>query len=651
MPADHQPSDNVANKPTDGALPLQVLQHYWRYPSFRPGQQEVIDSILLGDDTIALMATGAGKSLCFQVPALCLPGLTLVVSPLVALMKDQVTQLLEVGIAAAAVHSGLRHQELDTVLENAAQGVYKLLYVSPERLRTDLFLARMPRMNIGLLVVDEAHCISEWGHDFRPAYRLLTDFRAELPKVPCLAVTATATPQVLQDIGDQLGMESPATFVNSFWRANLSYSVVQSSDKEQRLLQMIQRLSGPTIIYVRSRRKAEDLADFLAQTGTKALPYHAGLDHDVRQDHAERFMQNRVRVIVATSAFGMGVNKPDIELVIHWEAPPTPEAYFQEAGRVGRNGNKAYAVWLYAEADFDLLYKQLDQSFPLPEQIRAVYGHLCSFLQLPVGAQPEEAIPLDLDRFCTNFKLPYTATWHALKRLETEGYIVLVEADMEPERFRCKPDRMGLYEVQLKKPDLEPLIKGLLRVYGGAMFTDFVPLLRRKLMQGLRLTEGQLMHQIGQLTHLEVIDYIPQYGQPMLWWAAPRVLPENLRIDAQAIASRKAAERNRIAFLADYAADRNTCRQQQLVHYFDVNDTNAPCGMCDTCQRKAKENPPIKTVRQAILDQLAVPTHHQDLIQRLHPITEDVIWTHLRRMLDEGLVSNQDGLISSRTQP
>lgn len=624
------------NQPIIHHQPLDVLKHYWGYDAFRPGQEDIVNAVLAGQDTLALMATGGGKSICFQVPALCQEGMALVISPLIALMKDQVLRLHQLGIAAVAIHSGLNHYELDTLLENAAQGVYKFLYMSPERLTSDLFLARLPRMNISLLVVDEAHCISEWGHEFRPAYRQIASFRENLTDVPCLALTATATADVLADIEQQLVLVEPKVFVNPFWRGNLSYSIVDAPDKERRLLQMLQRLNGPVIIYVRMRRKAEELAVYLNDSGYQALPYHAGLDNEVKQDHAARFVKNQVRIIVATSAFGMGIDKPDVQLVIHWDAPPTPEAYFQEVGRAGRNGDKAYGVWLYQANEFDGLRAQLDAVFPPESDLREVYGQLCSFLKLPVGTQPETAIPVDLTTFCRNFKRNYTATWHAMKRLEEAGYWTVIENDPEPERFKVVVDNLVLYELELKHAGLAPLLKAFKRIYGGAMFTDYVPLLRPPILSGLRVTEGQLTHWISQLVSLEAIHYVPQYQQPLIWLAQPRLLADQMRINMQRFEQRKATEAARINFLEDLAADPTMCRQQALVAYFNPTERTEPCGICDNCLRKQKTaQPDYKSVKETILELLHQPMTPQEVVALLHNLPQDMVLSAIRRMIDQ----------------
>lgn len=616
--------------------PLEVLKHYWGFDAFRAGQEDIINAVLSGQDTLALMATGGGKSICFQVPGLCTEGMTLVISPLVALMKDQVMRLHQAGIPAVAIHSGLNHYELDTQLENAAQGVYKFLYLSPERLSSDLFLARLPRMQINLLVVDEAHCISEWGHEFRPAYRQIATFRENLPEIPLLALTATANAEVLADIEQQLVLVEPQVFVNPFWRGNLSYSILEAPDKERRLLQMLQRLNGPVIIYVRMRRKAEELAVYLTDSGYQALPYHAGLDTEIKQDHAERFVKNQIRIIVATSAFGMGIDKADVQLVIHWDAPPTPEAYFQEVGRAGRNGEKAYGVWLYQDNEFDVLRSQLDAIFPPETDLKEVYGQLCSFLKLPVGVQPETAIPVDLTTFCRNFKRNYTATWHAMKRLEEAGYWTLIENDPEPERFKVVIDNLVLYELELKHQGLAPLLKAFKRIYGGAMFTDYVPLLRAPILSGLRITEGQLMHFINQLVSLEAIHYVPQYQQPLIWLAQPRLLPDQMRINMQRFEQRKATESARIDFLENLAADPQSCRQQALVAYFNPTEQTQPCGICDNCMRKQKSSgPDYKSVKETILELVVTPMSPQEIVSLLHNLPQEMVLGTIRRMIDQ----------------
>lgn len=623
---------------------LAVLQQYWGYDAYRPGQAEVIDSVLLGQDTLALMATGGGKSICFQVPAMAMEGMALVVSPLVALMKDQVAQLHARAIPAAAAHGGLNQRELDTVLENAAQGYLKFLYVSPERVRTDLFQARLHRMNINLLVIDEAHCISEWGHDFRPAYRLLKELREQLPGVPCLALTATATPKVASDICEQLGMPDAIKLVSSYWRPNLSYSAVRvEGSKEQRLMSALQKLAGPTLIYVRNRKRTEDLAEWLQGMGYTALAYHAGLEHEERTRHTAAFMNNEVRIMVATTAFGMGINKGDIQLVVHWDAPNGAEAYFQEAGRAGRNGERAYALWLWQDHDFEALEYTLQQGFPTPDYIRRVYQILGDFLAIPVGGHPEEPLPLELGKMARNFQLNYTEAWHALKWLDTHEYIQLTEMDLEPARFMVLVDKLHLYETQVRYPALELLIKGLSRMYGGAMFGQYVPFLAQRLADGLRMTAYQLDKLMQQLHQMQVIHFVPQYDVPLVRYLVPRQRADVLPLNLDMMNQRKAEMVERLDWLKDFAADDDTCRQQALVRYFNAAEETAPCGICDVCLRKAKAKSPTKTIREAVLAAFEKPEIPLTVVQNLYPLPEDRLWDTIRTLRDQGLLVDYVG--------
>lgn len=644
MPTTSQQStsnDDLTSYPL-AAGALHLLQQYWGHAAYRPGQAAVIEAVLSGADVLALMATGGGKSVCFQVPTLAREGMAIVISPLVALMKDQVRQLADQGIPAAAAHAGLTHRELDQLLENAAQGVYKFLYLSPERVRTDMFQARLPRMKVNLLVIDEAHCISEWGHDFRPSYRQLAMLRELLPGVPCLALTATATPKVMVDICEQLAMPKATRLVSSFWRPNLSYTALSApAGKEQKLLTVLHRLPGPCIIYVRARKRAEELANWLQEQAYQALPYHAGLTHEERQHNAEAFLRNACRIMVATSAFGMGVNKPDIQVVIHWDAPPTVEAYYQEAGRAGRDGRQAYAVWLWSETDFETMRRDLEREYPDVETIRRVYQGLGDFFQLPVTSWPEDPLPLDLSELAKRIGLTYTQTWHSLRWAEKNDYLELLDGDAEPPRFMAIVEKLDLYNAGIKNEALTPLVQAMLRGYGGAMFSGYVPLLEDKLCQMLRLSQLQLQRQVQQLAQLKLIHYIPRYEIPLVRFTQPRQPAPNLRIDTRMMAKNKAEDVAAINTLEQLAKDQQHCRQQLLVAYFNADEQTERCGVCDNCQRVQKQQNQKLTLKEQVLQAFAKPAVPATVVAHLSEelgLPSQRVWDSVRLLQDQGLL-------------
>ncbi|MCB9284389.1 MAG: RecQ family ATP-dependent DNA helicase [Lewinellaceae bacterium] len=568
--------------------PLAILKKYWDFDSFRPLQGPIIESVLDGKDTLALLPTGGGKSLCYQVPALCLPGVALVISPLIALMKDQVEQLKKRKIPAAAIYSGMPYAEIDRVLDNAVYGDLKLLYLSPERLTTDLALERIRRMQVSLLAVDEAHCISQWGYDFRPAYLNIGAVRELIPKTPVLALTATAIPEVVTDIQEKLQFPETNVFQKSFARPNLSYIVRKEENKIGKLADMLKKQPGTAIVYVRNRRKTQEVALQLQRMGFTASFYHAGLEHDERAKRQDEWMQGTVHAMVCTNAFGMGIDKPDVRLVVHLDLPDSPEAYFQEAGRAGRDEKRSYAVLLYDDFDVQLLEENFSRSFPDPKEIRRVYQALGSYLQLAVGSGAGVSYNFDLAAFSRAFEFNPREALAALKVLEQAGWITLSDAVYIPGSFFIRVTREELYDFELKNPAVERILKAMLRTYTGA-FQQYVSLREDQLARFLRMEKQGVVTALQAFHRAGIIDYRPPRDAPQLTFLLDRVDARNVQIDRQWYDFRKKRSRERIDQMIAYVRELH-CRSQQLVGYFGEKD--APrCGHCDVCREHYKSTP------------------------------------------------------------
>lgn len=565
--------------------PLAILRQYWSHPAFRPLQEDIIGAVLAGRDALALLPTGGGKSVCYQVPALCREGLCIVVSPLIALMKDQVHNLKQRNIPAAAVFSGMGRRELDIVFENACQGAYKLLYVSPERLLTELARERIKRMNVNLLAVDEAHCISQWGYDFRPPYLQIKDLRALLPGVPVLALTATATPPVVDDIQEKLGFRSRNVFQQSFARTNLSYSVLYENKKHAKLLDILRNVPGTGIVYARSRGETKEIAEFLRQNRVSADLYHAGLPAHERSARQEAWLEGRTRVMVCTNAFGMGIDKPDVRTVVHLSLPDSLEAYFQEAGRGGRDGQKSFAVLLYTPADAHGLRYHLQVAFPALELVRRVYQALGSYTQLAVGAGAGESFDFDLNFFCAAYKLDHAPAHAALRLLEQEGWIALSDAAATPSRVHVEASRETLYDYQLRNRQADQVIKVLLRAYPG-IHQDFVEISEPTVAKYAKLPVGVVQQTLQTAEKEGILAYEPRRESPQLTFVRERVTAENLGIDQEKFNFRKRNAEERVEEAIRYAETRR-CRGQLLLAYFGERDSPA-CGICDVCTGRNK---------------------------------------------------------------
>lgn len=623
----------------------QILLKYWGYASFRPLQEDIIQSVLSGKDTLALLPTGGGKSICFQVPALARDGFCLVVSPLIALMKDQVENLKKKGIRAEAIHSGMFQGEIDIALNNARYGQIKLLYISPERLQTSRFREALRHYQVNLIAVDEAHCISQWGYDFRPPYRTIAEIRELFPGIPILALTATATQQVVDDIQLQLKFPSPNLIRQSFERKNLAYMVFYEENKQARLLKIIRTTKGSGIIYVRSRKKTVEVADFLTKSGIPAGFYHAGMTPVQRNKSQESWISNKVRVMVATNAFGMGIDKPDVRFVVHLDIPDNLEAYFQEAGRAGRDGKQAYAVILHDNTDMEEAIQHVTTSFPDLKTIRNIYQGLGNFLQIPLGAGKDVSLDFDLPDFCRQFKLNPVQTYHALKLLEKEGYLLLGESFENPSRIHIKASKEDLYRFQVENQRWDMFIKTILRSYSG-VFAEYVKVSESELARRMSSTTAEVIENLTSLHNQELLEYIPKTDKPRITLLTERLDKNHLSLSREHYRDRKADAMRRLQSVVDYLTATGQCRSALLLHYFDER-SSLRCGICDQCilRNKVKLNEiTFQQIYDRIHDMLKThPCSLEVITQTLSGFQKEEIIQVLRWMEDTGqIIKNTD---------
>lgn len=562
-----------------------ILKNYWGYDQFRPQQEAIIHSVLLGKDTLALLPTGGGKSICFQVPAMAREGLCLVISPLIALMKDQVEALRRKGITAFAIYGGMSRKEVINALKVATDSNCKFLYVSPERLETSLFKEYLPALELNLIAVDEAHCISQWGYDFRPPYLRIAALRAECPGVPVLALTASATPAVQHDICEKLQFPSLNIFRRSFERPNLSYSVFAVDSVMHKLVDILRKVPGSSIVYCKSRKRTQWISDLLKGQGIPADHYHAGLSADDRDRKQTAWINNQCRVMVCTNAFGMGIDKPDVRTVIHADIPDCLENYYQEAGRAGRDEKKAYAVLLYQQQDLEALRQLPDIRFPSEENIRKVYQAITNYLQIPAGAGAGVYYDFDFTDFIRKFQIDPSLAMYALKALEQEGWCQFNEQVFLPAMAQFITGKDWLYEFESSHPDLEPMIKTLLRTYEG-IFDQFVAIHEKTLAYLMKLDQAVVVQQLKKLQAFSIIEYNPQKDTPQLYLLQPRIQINDWKLNAVAYQQRKEQFAARVAVMLEYASANKQCRSQFIAGYFG-DDTSKPCGICDNCLQQA----------------------------------------------------------------
>ena len=560
-----------------------TLKKYWGYDSFRPKQEEIISSVLAGRDTLAILPTGGGKSICFQVPAMMREGICIVVSPLIALIKDQVLNLRRRGIKALAIHSGMTRNDIDITLDNAAYGDYKFLYVSPERLKTPLFKARLEKMDVSMLVVDEAHCISQWGYDFRPDYLDIVKVRQLLPSgTPCVALTATATPVVAKDIMLRLGFPEENIIRSGFERPNLSYIFRRVEDKMGQLLGVCQGVAGSGIVYVSKRKNAEDLARFLRSQDIPAEGYHAGMDAASRSLIQERWISGETRVIVSTNAFGMGIDKADVRFVCHYDMPDSLEGYFQEAGRAGRDGRKAFAVLLWNDHDIKRLRQINSVTFPPLDYIKEVYQMVHRYLDIPYECGAGQSRKFDVEDFAKHFKLHSASAYYAIKYIEQSGYWTLSDELEIPSRMRFAISRDSLYKVQMNDRELDTFIKAIMRIYTG-VFNGYVSIDEERIARLGHYAVDVVKERLKQLAGMHVVDYIPRFRATLLNLSGERLTEDNFRLPQSEYDERVSRHRNRLEAMIELCEDDSECRVTRMLHYFGQEDAE-PCGSCDVCR-------------------------------------------------------------------
>ena len=624
----------------------QILVRHWGYPDFRPLQLDIIRSVADGKDTLGLMPTGGGKSITFQVFALSKPGICIVVTPLIALMKDQVESLNRKGIKALAVHSGMSQREIKLTLDNAVWGDYKFLYVSPERLNSDRFMERMRQMNINLLTVDEAHCISQWGYDFRPSYLGIAEVRKFFPKVPVLALTATATPKVADDIQEKLLFKEKNLLNISFERENLSYLVRHVEDKNGYLLKSLQKVKGSGVIYVRSRKATREISDELRKNRISADYYHAGLSNLVRSMRQDNWLKGDTRVIVATNAFGMGIDKPDVRFVIHIDAPDSLEAYYQEAGRAGRDGKKSAAVLLFNNADKVKLRKHVSTAFPEVANIKRIYESLCNYLQIATGYGKNRTYEFSLQGFAQTFKFQQSMVYNSLKILQRQGYLEFTEEVDNPSRIAFVVSRDELYKFQVANAAFDDFIKLILRSYTG-LFTGYVSVDEELLAKRAGIDRDTVYNYLKHLRKSNVIDYVPQTRSPFVFFNKERIPIDRLKISKEIYEDRKKDYAERIEAVLHYAMSSDTCRSQILLSYFGEDDS-APCGTCDVCKNVEQMNVStfeFKSIGERIQKILANPCKMEDLVFELKGEPEKMREVLKWYIDNQKIVSRIDGLL------
>ena len=632
-----------------------ILKQYWGYDDFRGIQKEIIESICSGHDTLGLMPTGGGKSITFQVPALAQKGVSIVITPLIALMKDQVDHLLRRGIKAAAIYSGLTHEEIIITLENCIFGDVKLLYVSPERLASELFQTKLRHMKVSFITVDEAHCISQWGYDFRPSYLEIANIRKLLPGVPVLALTATATPAVVDDICEKLsrseecGVRSEGfnVFRMSFERKNLVYVVRQANDKREQLIHILSRLQGTAIVYVRNRQRTKEYAELLMKAGISATFYHAGLDTSVKDERQQAWQEGKTRVIVATNAFGMGIDKPDVRVVIHIDCPDSIEAYFQEAGRAGRDGLRSYAVLLYNNGDKRKLEKRVADTFPEKDYIRQVYEHLAFFYQIGIGSGYNHTFEFNIDKFCHAFHHFPIQVDSALKILTRAGYIEYTEEQDNQARLMFTISRGELYKLENNSPNEDKIITTLLRNYGG-LFTDYHYIDEGFLASQTALEPQQVYQTLKGLGQRHILHFIPQKKTPYIRYTQRREDKEYLQFTPAIYEERLDQFRQRIQAVIQYATDDQVCRSRQLLRYFGETDSH-DCGLCDVCLSHRKggivSEPRMNTAQEKILEMLADGKPHPITDLRSIQLPTDELDAALFYLLQEEYILQEDSCL------
>lgn len=629
----------------------QILTKYWGYTKFRPLQEEIIETSLENKDVLALLPTGGGKSVCYQVTGMMQEGICIVVSPLIALMKDQVNDLTQKGIKAVALVAGMSKKEIDIALDNCIYGNTKFLYLSPERLQSDIVKARVAKMKVNLLAVDEAHCISQWGYDFRPNYLKISELRKIIPHTPVMALTATATKKVAIDICEKLEFKEEHILSSSFKRPNLAYAVLIAEDKTTKALSTIKKVKGSSIVYVRTRRSAEELSMLLTRNGESATFYHAGLSVSDRTQRQEDWLNNKIRIIVATNAFGMGINKSNVRLVLHMDIPASPEAYFQEAGRAGRDEQKAYAILLANDASKMELERYLMSSFPSEEEIKHTYRALANYYKLGIGKQDDLSFEFDLKHFCNEYDLKSLTVYNSLKYLEKENYVTLSESLNQRSKVHFLVNKGNLYQYQVKNPSLDTFIKVILRSYGG-VFDDYVKISEHEISQRSGLPVSEVKSTLNLLEKQNILEYIPSSNLPRISFNGERIKTENLRLSKENFTNLKLMAIQRMEWMLYYINTEHKCRSQLLMTYFD-EPSDYRCGICDVCKDRNKLQ--LSSLEfEIISDQIKLLTKKdelsmRELVPKVTRAKEENILKVIRWLLDNGKLYYEEDKLKWRS--
>ena len=625
-----------------------ILQQYWGYPSFRPLQEDIVDSVMAGKDTLALLPTGGGKSICFQVPAMAMEDLCLVITPLIALMKDQVAHLVDKGIPAAAIYSGMHPDALELAYNQAAYGRLKFLYVSPERLQTNTFIQALRKMKVCLLAVDESHCISQWGYDFRPPYLKIADIRPYMPKTPVLALTATATAKVVDDIQFRLGFKQKNVFQSSFERKNVTYNVYHEADKYGVLRRKLEAMKeGSAIVYVRNRKRTQVIADWLNSVGISATFYHAGLDAKTRDERQDLWMKGKVKVIAATNAFGMGIDKPDVRLVIHMDLPDSIEAYFQEAGRAGRDLKPSEAFLLVSPADIKKLQENLTQSFPELDRIKLIYNALGNYFGIPIGAGENVSYPFVISDFANRYGFSIIEVFHTLKILEKEGFLVLSDSFDEPSKVMIKASRDDIYGFQVNNPQYSELVKYMLRSLPGVM-SDFVKINEEMMAKKIGVQAEKVMEHLKKLEAYNFLSYAPRNDKPQILFLSEFVDAKHFGLSKENYYDRKKDAEERVKAVVDFVNNDEECRSVQLLRYFNEK-TRKTCGRCDVCQKQQHRVPydAIENRVRSVLSEEMLPMNV--ILSQCSDFEESQVLDAIRFLVDnEVLQVEKDGFVSRK---
>ena len=622
-----------------------ILKQYWGYPSFRPMQEDIVDSVIEGRDTLALLPTGGGKSICFQVPAMAMEGICIVITPLISLMKDQVMHLKKIGVPAAAIFSGMHHNEIEVAYNQAAFGMLKFLYVSPERLMTDAFIEALRKMKVCLLAVDESHCISQWGYDFRPPYLKIAEIREYIPYTPVMALTATATPKVVEDIQYRLGFKKNNVFQTSYERKNLTYNVIYEADKYGLMYRLLYKMNtGSGIVYVRSRKRTKIIAEWLQSVGISASFYHAGLDAKTRDYRQQLWMDGKIKVIVATNAFGMGIDKPDVRLVLHLDLPDSLEAYFQEAGRAGRDLKPSEAFLLVADTDINKLKENLQSSYPELPRIKIIYDALCNYLQIPIGAGENMSYDFDINEFSQYYNFTLLEVFNAIKLIEREGIIVTSEAMNTPSKIHIKAGREDLYRFQIEYKEYDTIIKFILRNYPGVL-SDFVNIREEQISQKTHIPAEKVMRQLQNLDSMNLLTYIPRNDKPQILFLTERIDIKYFTLSDEIYKHRKDDAAKRVDAVIDFVNNNEECRSVQLLRYFGENIKKS-CGRCDVCSSKNKmtiNDKEYQDISERIVNELRESDNNvYEILNKINNHHEEKVVRTIKWMIDNNIIE-KDG--------